>query len=1017
MKTRNLRVFHQALSAILSLSLCPLLAHSSDLPVPDRARYVFQRVGDDLGIATITPVRLFQDREGFIWIASMSGLLRYDGSRVVKFGPEQGAPSGVVAVIDQDGDGRIWVASRHELAGFDGSRFTPLPLPQSVQSLAQYQAIAVRQNRLYLATDNGIWMLSADDQSLSWVAKQQIFPGKQIELVYTSKDDKVWFSLRGRLGWLDGEIRPHFLQSQKGISKEPMIALLQDGKRRLWLRTARHLVRLDPGSEEFVPDPPNLPGANDVGFPSLDRKGRLLIPTVAGLFLHRGDHWESVDKKRGIATNAVFSAMEDREGTFWLGLGGNGIERWEGQSIWSGWTDAEGLPDNVVWAELRDRQQRLWLGTNNGVAMWDPNRRRFRVWRETNGLNGSTVRQLTLAGDGAVWALSHPGGLTRFDPQTLQAQKVTLPHTELDALGQGPDGRLWVAAPHCLKGLRSTSPPFVFDNITAPQGVVNDTNGFAVSSDGVLWTSGQSGLGRYDGKTWAQYTSQDGLLSSGLSQVLAVSASEAWVRYADAPGVTRFQLQGSVPEVKHFGKKEGLTSDDVFMLGLDASGGVWAGGSQGLARIAPDGTIRRYRHNDGLLWDDQSEGGFFADRDGTVLFGTSGGLARFDPRAEAGLPPVSFSVVLTSAQLGGQERLAEIRPEANHRQNILHAEFAALSYRDPADIRCRYRLHGLEGEFTETLSREVRYAALPPGDYALEISCSSGNGALGRAALFSFHVLPAWWQRWWACDLEIFLVGLFLYGILRLRTYALEKDRLRLEKAVAERSAELERLNQELRDASLTDPLTGARNRRFFQVTVEGDVRQAVRSFQNDRGDIRGRNRDLVFYIIDVDHFKEVNDIHGHAAGDELLSEMTKRIQSAIRMSDILVRWGGEEFLVVSRYTERAEAATLASRVLRAIGKEPFRLKSAPEPLRRTCSVGWAAFPWFCNAPEVVPYEMVVELADRGLYAAKQGGRNRAVGVLAVEADLAARDLSAEKLRATQTTVLGPEEAARSAGA
>jgi len=1020
MNDRNVRTGKFALAVLiwLATSLYPSFLYSTDLSLPDRAHYVFQKVGDDLGMRTITPVCLFQDREGFIWIANMSGLLRYDGFRVMKFGPEQGAPNAVVEHIDQDSDGRIWVVSRRGLAVFDGVRFNPIDLPTGVHSLALYQALALRHNLIYLATDNGLWMLAAEDESFSSLtAKQQIFPGKEVELVHTGKDGRVWFSLRGRVGWLDDGIRPHFLQAQKGIPKESMVALLQDGKRRLWLRTMRHLVRLDPGAEQFVPDAPNLPPANDVGSPSLDREGRLLIPTIAGLFLQRDDHWELADRKGGTVSNAVFSAMEDREGTYWLGLGGNGIQRWEGQGTWSGWTDAEGLPDSVVWAELRDRQQRLWLGTNNGVAMWDRDHHHFQVWRETDGLNGSTARQLALAPDGAIWVLCHPGGLTRFDPQSLRPQKVPLPRADLDALGRGPDGRLWIAGPHCLKALRSQSSPFTFEDIRAPREIVDSVTGFATSPDGVLWTSGRDGLGRYDGKTWSHYTSGDGLLSPALTQAVAVSANEAWVRYADAPGVTRFRLHGGVSEVKHFGKQEGLTSDDVFMLGLDSAGGIWAGGSQGLARIAPDGAVRRYRHDDGLLWDDQSEGGFFADEDGAILFGTSGGLARFDPHAEAAQRPASFNVLITSVQLGGQERLTETQPEASHKQNTLHAEFSALSYRNPAAMRCRYRLEGLESEFTETLSREIHYAALAPGNYSLEIACESGVGTVGRAALFSFRVLPAWWQSWWARALCVILLVAVLYGILRLRTYALEKDRLRLEKAVAERSAELERVNQELRDASLTDPLTGARNRRFFQVTVEGDVRQAIRSFQTEKGNIRGRNRDLVFYIIDVDHFKEVNDLYGHPAGDEMLAEMTRRIQSAIRMSDVLVRWGGEEFLVVSRYTERDEAATLASRVLRAVGKEPFPLKNVAEPVRRTCSVGWAAFPWFCSAPEAVRYEVVVELADRALYAAKQGGRNRAVGLLPVEADLAAPDISAEKLRATQTTTLGPERAAQSASA
>ena len=275
MNARNVRTYKFALAVMLWLAatLHPLLVYSSNLSLPDGARYVFQKVGDDLGMATITPVGLFQDRQGFIWIASMSGLLRYDGFRVVRFGPEQDAPNAVIEHIDQDSDGRIWVVSRRGLAVFDGVRFNAIDLPVGVRSLALHQAFALRHNLIYLATDNGLWMLAAEDGSASSLtAKQQIFPGKEVELVYTGKDGRVWFSLRGRVGWLDDGIRPHFLQAQKGIPKEPMVALLQDGKRRLWLRTVRHLVRLDPGAEAFVPDAPDLPPANDVGSPSLDQR-------------------------------------------------------------------------------------------------------------------------------------------------------------------------------------------------------------------------------------------------------------------------------------------------------------------------------------------------------------------------------------------------------------------------------------------------------------------------------------------------------------------------------------------------------------------------------------------------------------------------------------------------------------------------------------------------------------------------------------------------------------------------
>jgi diguanylate cyclase (GGDEF)-like protein len=190
---------------------------------------------------------------------------------------------------------------------------------------------------------------------------------------------------------------------------------------------------------------------------------------------------------------------------------------------------------------------------------------------------------------------------------------------------------------------------------------------------------------------------------------------------------------------------------------------------------------------------------------------------------------------------------------------------------------------------------------------------------------------------------------------------------------------ELKRTNNVLQEASLTDPLTGLRNRRYFLATIEGDVNHTLRSYADNRDQ---RTRDLIFYLIDADNFKEVNDRYGHNVGDRVLVEMSRRISSAIRHSDVLVRWGGEEFLILSRYTDRREAKTLSARVLAAVGDTPFVLTNPDETICRTCSIGWAAFPWLPNHPEVVDYEKVLSLADRALNEAKRTGKNRAVGLL-----------------------------------
>ncbi len=191
---------------------------------------------------------------------------------------------------------------------------------------------------------------------------------------------------------------------------------------------------------------------------------------------------------------------------------------------------------------------------------------------------------------------------------------------------------------------------------------------------------------------------------------------------------------------------------------------------------------------------------------------------------------------------------------------------------------------------------------------------------------------------------------------------------------------ELAKTNHILHEASLTDPLTGCRNRRYFDSTIEADVSHVLRCFTDNRDESR---RDLIFYFIDADHFKEVNDCHGHDAGDKVLVTMAQRISSAIRLSDILVRWGGEEFLVVSRYTDRTDGDTLANRLLTAIAGRPFAVGAKENLVNLTCSVGWAAFPWLTGKPDAFSYGEVLGLADRGLYEAKQAGRNCAIGMRA----------------------------------
>jgi len=220
----------------------------------------------------------------------------------------------------------------------------------------------------------------------------------------------------------------------------------------------------------------------------------------------------------------------------------------------------------------------------------------------------------------------------------------------------------------------------------------------------------------------------------------------------------------------------------------------------------------------------------------------------------------------------------------------------------------------------------------------------------------------------WKFRVLLSLAAVVVFGFVGI----VKQTRLEKELAIA---------NHDLLDASLTDLLTGVRNRRFFSNSIDSDVQQVLRSFISNPS-IDPRNRDLVFYLIDIDHFKKVNDQFGHKVGDQVLVEVARRINSAARLSDAVIRWGGEEFLLLSRYTDRKEAHILASRVLEAVGSRPYQVEGISLDLSIFCSIGWAAFPWIESQPKSLSHDQVLVLADFALYRAKGLGRNRAVGLL-----------------------------------
>lgn len=191
----------------------------------------------------------------------------------------------------------------------------------------------------------------------------------------------------------------------------------------------------------------------------------------------------------------------------------------------------------------------------------------------------------------------------------------------------------------------------------------------------------------------------------------------------------------------------------------------------------------------------------------------------------------------------------------------------------------------------------------------------------------------------------------------------------------------------QVEEMSLTDSLTGLRNRRFLLQHVETDVALSLRRYDewHKHPDYPlPEDADLIFMLIDIDDFKSVNDTYGHAAGDQVLEQMRERLQTVFRESDYLIRWGGEEFLVVARGANRADAETVSERVRAAVADRDFTLADGLR-LAKTCSIGFACLPFLPAHPHLLSWAQVVELADKALYLAKDGGRDAWAGFFGTE--------------------------------
>mgnify|MGYP005753832165 CR=1 FL=1 len=960
-----------ALLLVLALGCVPAQALSPDKRFHD---YVRDGWNIEQGLPQISARAITQDADGYLWVGTQAGLARFDGHRFSVFTPENepALPGGWINDLLVDERGTLWVATYKGLALRRDGRFeTVPPAIATVERSPDIADLALSQGGLLAASGNSVLVLRDgalhEQVRLSGIARSLL-----------AEASTLWVgSLGGVFRVEDGQA--HYLKLPTEAASASVASLLR-AQGRLWAGTTAGLFWLD--GERWAPyvEAAHLVGAT-VESLFEDRDGNLWVAELAHLSRLRDARPVDriIDGEAGLAVRRLF---EDREGNLWLGSQWNGLTR-----LRDGWTRRfsrrEGLDTPLLWSLAAEAQGGLWVGTDNGLSL-------LRDGRFEKILPGSVLphpNAYTLLVDGETLWIGTRSGLALWRNGTLSepARFIGLRGAQVNGLLRDAEGALWLATNQGL-----------FRDDGAELRRFDEADGLLdarvrhllLTRDGRLLVGSQSGPHRYrDGRL--QPLGLDNGLPAGL---------DITVQHELANGDL---VVGSLSETLHLftagrwwplGPEQGVPRNAPFFI-AEHAGMLWVAGIRGIYRIplqdlADYAAGNRQRVRGQMLLNERGDRrggqkGFCCNgaglakglfRDGVLWAPTRDGVVALDSQ-DVRFPDSPPAALVERWRVGSDWQPVPEQPgELPAGPRDLAFEFTAISFQDPRSLGFRYRLlpyHEDWREPDEAESRIAVYTNLGPGAYRFEVQSSLVDGEWSTPAVLAFSVPPRFVETLGFRLLVgalILAIGLIL--LMRQRRRFARRAAV-LERLVQERTVDLAEANRQLREASLTDPLTGLRNRRYLAQQIPKDLAFYGRELKRNPG----LGQVIVFALIDIDHFKRVNDEYGHAAGDRVLEQFAELLQAQVRSGDYVARWGGEEFMVVFRPTPLEYVPVLGGRLCEGCARKQFDI-GGDRHIPVTCSIGLVEYPLFSDGETSLDWEQLVELADRALYRVKRAGRN-----------------------------------------
>lgn len=920
------------------------------------------------GIPQIQVSSVHQDPAGYLWIGTYGGLARYNGNRFRVFRGDSGLSTSYITIVDSHADGTVWVGTARGLCRFDGRQFrcfNPLDTDQLMVN-----DILIDADRVWVAADEGLFKYEGGllEAVAQWPAGSD---PRAVNSLALERGGALWVAAQSGLFRLDERGPQRVVLPTADVP----VYDLEMHEDRLWVGTSGRLFALDPEGLETEELPLPVPEGTRVSDIEFDSDGRLWLATPYGLVRGEPGRLQTLTTRDGLPNRRMLAVTEDREGLIWVATDQGLVKILPGP--FEGYSAESGLLASFVRTINEDDRQRLWLGTREGLQIvprrdgdWDLSAATT-ILRE-DGLPDNRVYCIAFGQPGTAW-IATAQGVVRWQ----RGQGVTelidrssgLPEQEVHAVLIDRAGRLWISSTQGIRYREAAA-------LKTPQHeVLAGAFALRIREDraGRLWfsTLREGLLVLHPDGSLDQYRKRDGLTDEMLWDLAPSADGSMWVG-SNGDGVFRVWPDG---RIEQFTRADGLADNSVWQVLEDDQGRVWAYTNRGLSRRSGD-AFTNYTERDGLLHLEGGATGAFQSSDGLLWFASADGLMRYDAEREYRnrLPP---PVVVESAMLDREAVAAGAR--LPYRSGSLVLRFAGLSYQDETAVRFRYRLAGATDRWSEpTDNHQVAYANLGYGEYVFEVIAANPDGVWSpEPARFAFVVdTPFWARPWFLVFVVLALVGLVWAGVF-LRLRHIEVTRKRLQEVVRQRTAELSDANRRLRRVARTDQLTGLPNRRYLFDRIGDDVAQSRRA----HFDGAPSNGDIAFVMIDLDDFKRINDRFGHDSGDLVLAEFSRVVSAQLRESDYMIRWGGEEFMVVACQTERNGAHQIAERITRSVRSARIRLEEEGECIAVTCSAGIACYP-FGQPVDALDWEQIVQLADIALYQAKAEGRDRWVHLL-----------------------------------